>query len=57
MKSKVAALAFLSTLFLTTFLGIAQINSAKEKSDLKQQALKQTQQELPIEERAPSALP
>ncbi|MDW3650251.1 MAG: hypothetical protein R8P61_24470 [Bacteroidia bacterium] len=57
MKSKVAALAFLSTLFLATFLGVAQINTAKEKSDIRQQALQQTQQELPIEERAPSALP
>ena len=57
MKSKVAALAFLSTLFLATILGIAQINAAQEKSEIRQQALQQAQQELPIEERAPSALP
>ncbi|MEM8886626.1 MAG: hypothetical protein AAGD28_01490 [Bacteroidota bacterium] len=57
MKSKVAALAFLSTLVLATILGIAQINAAQEKSELRQQALQQAQQELPIEERAPSALP
>lgn len=57
MKSKVAALAFLSTLFLATILGLAQINAAQEKSELRQQALQQAQQELPIEERAPSALP
>ncbi|MEL6250541.1 MAG: hypothetical protein AAFR87_00915 [Bacteroidota bacterium] len=57
MKSKVAAITFLSTLFLATFLGIAQINAAKEKSELRQQALQQAQQELPIEERVPSALP
>jgi len=57
MKSKVAALAFLSTLFLATILGLAQINTAQEKSELRQQALQQAQQELPIEERASSALP